>query len=104
MQTMKPKQHDPSDQAAIDAFLAKKQVNVVPTNLRTVQGKDWKRLIRGQKVATEAEITAERDRRALIAITNKDLPLVEKLLTGGFDHEIKFDIENNRVGPSGEIR
>lgn len=67
-------------------------------------GQDWARLAQGLKVATEAEIVEERKRRALIAIGNNDLELVTKLLQHKFDKEIKFDIENDRLGPNGEIR
>lgn len=66
--------------------------------------RDWSRSEKGLKVATGEEIAAERQRRALNAIRNKDAKLVEKLLTYQYDKVIKFDIEEGRLGPNGEIR
>lgn len=66
--------------------------------------KDWARIQKGEKVATGAEIAAERDRRALKAIRNKDIALVARLLAYEFDKVIKFDIEAGRIGPNGEMR
>lgn len=66
--------------------------------------RDWSRQQKGLKVATGEEIAAERDRRALKAIANRDFTLVEKLVTFQFDKVIKFDIEEGRLGANGEIR
>lgn len=65
---------------------------------------DWKRVTQGLKVATTEEIAAERHRRCLIAVGNKDADLCMALLSGRYDKEIKHDIENDRLGPNGEIR
>lgn len=65
---------------------------------------DWKRITQGLKVATGEEIAEERHRRALIAVGNKDADLVMDLLAGRYDKEIKHDLENDRLGPNGEIR
>lgn len=60
---------------------------------------DWKRAVRGQHVVTADEVAAERKRRALIALENKDLELIQALLTGRHDKAIKFDLENACGGP-----
>ena len=104
MQTMKPKSLDSADRAAIEAFQAQgKTVTVIPTGKRIFKGKDWKRLTQGLKVASQEEIEAERNRRALKAIRNGDNPLALALMSGQHNHAIKFDIENGRIGPNGEI-
>lgn len=90
----------------VDEYLANGgQITDVNEAMKSgLSGKDWSRLAQGLKVATADEITAERDRRTLIAVRNKDLDLTMRLMRGAFDKEIKFDIENDRIGPNGEIR
>lgn len=90
----------------LDAYIAngRQITQVEPRKGSGHTARDWDRLQKGLKVATPEEIKAERDRRALKAIANKDNDLVLRLLTGKFDREIKFDIENDRLGPNGEIR
>lgn len=60
--------------------------------------KEWSRAERGLKVATGEEVAAERNRRAVIAVGNKDWELALALLEFRFDKEIKFDIESDRLG------
>lgn len=88
-----------------DYLAAGKAITVAPDRATCgLSGHDWKRVLRGQKVATGEEIAEERHRRALIAVGNKDADLVMDLLSGRHDKAIKFDIENDRLGPNGEIR
>lgn len=94
-------------ESVADYLEAGGEVHTVDASQRGRDGlswRDWKRLAQGLKVATKEEIEAERDRRALVALRNTDHELVIKILTGTFDREIKFDIENDRIGPNGEIR
>lgn len=60
---------------------------------------DWRRANRGMIVAYPADVAAERDRRALVAVENGDVKLVTALLNGQHDRAIKFDIEHDRLGP-----
>lgn len=60
---------------------------------------EWSRAAHGLKVATGEEIAAERHRRALTAVGNKDGELALRILSYEFDAAIKFDIENDRLAP-----
>lgn len=104
MQTKEQLRADTAE--AVAAFHARGgQVTVIPDRATTgLSAKDWARKVRGEKVATPEEIEAERTRRTMIAVENRDADLALRLLQGRFDREIKFDIENDRIGPNGEIR
>lgn len=92
--------------AAVEQFLAQGGEVKVALDRETcgLSSKDWARVTKGLKVASAEEIKVERERRALIAITNKDVELTSDLLLGKYDKEIKHDIESDRLGPNGEIR
>lgn len=91
---------------AVARFLAQGgKVLVLPEGMDSGRsGKDWSRIVKGEKVASAQEIEDERNRRALLAVKNADAELIVQLLAGRFDAEIKFDIESDRLGPNGEIR
>lgn len=91
---------------AVDEFLARGgEIHRAPDHEGTsMTEQDWARAARGLKVASPEDIEAERTRRLHIAIGNRDTDLCAALLTGRHDRAIKFDIENGRLGPNGEIR
>lgn len=103
---MPNKTHAPADANAIRRFLEQGgEIKTLPDRAsNNMSWKDWKRATQGLKVALPSEIEAERERRTLIAIKNRDAQLALDLLRGRYDKEIKFDIENDRLGPNGEIR
>lgn len=83
------------------------EVKKIDTSERGVAygtARDWKRRAQGLKVATPDEVAAERERRMLVAVGNKDARLCLALAQGQHDKAIRFDIENGRLGPNGEIK